>query len=592
MAAGQALRPPRLTPASVGTTERKGELHGEVRDAAGQPLSGALVSAYGSALSFELTDVRGRFTFRRLAPGAYLVRVHLDGYVSPRARYVQVDAGARQRWSVALARVPTAEAPAVLQAGVGIPVPDALVVDEEESRGENSELEWRLRHLARGVLKDAQAQVPDKAGAAPPVAAARTIGPPERSALFADLLRGQVNLLTITSFDSPLELFATGRPAPRPVAYLSLVAPAAQGDWSFRGAMTEGEISSWILAGSYARHAPATHRYEAGFSYSTQRYQGGNVEALAAMSDNSRNVGELYVSDIWTLTPQLTLVFGGRYATYDYMVDRELLSGRFTLELQPTLDDPLRFRLSVAHREIAPGAEEFVPPATGPWLPPERTFSEISRGVLTPERVDHVEVAGEREAGGGVIISVRAFRQQVGDQLVTVFGLAGVPAHVGHYYVSAGGDFESYGWGASVRRPVGPVQASVDYTQVDTQRRGTVANADLYRDVAPAVLRKKERIHDLTAAVNTRVTPTATRLMVVYKLNSAYATATDVATAARFEVQVNQEMPFLDFTGARWEMIGAVRNLFRSDLFDGSVYDELLVVGPPKRAMGGVTVRF
>jgi hypothetical protein len=57
-------------------------------------------------------------------------------------------------------------------------------------------------------------------------------------------------------------------------------------------------------------------------------------------------------------------------------------------------------------------------------------------------------------------------------------------------------------------------------------------------------------------------------------------------------VQVNQEMPFLNFTGARWEMLAEVRNLFRSDLFDGSIYDELLVVRPPKRVVGGVTVRF
>ena len=57
-------------------------------------------------------------------------------------------------------------------------------------------------------------------------------------------------------------------------------------------------------------------------------------------------------------------------------------------------------------------------------------------------------------------------------------------------------------------------------------------------------------------------------------------------------VQINQEMPFLDFTGARWEMLVGVRNLFRSELFDGSVYDELMVVQPPKRITGGVTVRF
>ena len=41
-----------------------------------------------------------------------------------------------------------------------------------------------------------------------------------------------------------------------------------------------------------------------------------------------------------------------------------------------------------------------------------------------------------------------------------------------------------------------------------------------------------------------------------------------------------------------WEMLVAVRNLFREGALDASVYDELLVVRPPKRIVGGLTVRF
>jgi len=39
-------------------------------------------------------------------------------------------------------------------------------------------------------------------------------------------------------------------------------------------------------------------------------------------------------------------------------------------------------------------------------------------------------------------------------------------------------------------------------------------------------------------------------------------------------------------------MLAAVSNLLGDDAFDGSVYDEALVVRPPKRILGGVTVRF
>jgi hypothetical protein len=85
-------------------------------------------------------------------------------------------------------------------------------------------------------------------------------------------------------------------------------------------------------------------------------------------------------------------------------------------------------------------------------------------------------------------------------------------------------------------------------------------------------------------------------LLVVYKVNTAYAAsrAGDMTPNAgvRFDVQVNQALPFLNFTNAQWEMLVAVSNLFKEALYENSVYDELMVVRPPKRVLGGVTVRF
>jgi hypothetical protein len=39
-------------------------------------------------------------------------------------------------------------------------------------------------------------------------------------------------------------------------------------------------------------------------------------------------------------------------------------------------------------------------------------------------------------------------------------------------------------------------------------------------------------------------------------------------------------------------LLFAVRNFFRESASDQSVYDELLVVRPPKRVVGGVTLHF
>jgi hypothetical protein len=48
----------------------------------------------------------------------------------------------------------------------------------------------------------------------------------------------------------------------------------------------------------------------------------------------------------------------------------------------------------------------------------------------------------------------------------------------------------------------------------------------------------------------------------------------------------------MNFTSAKWEMLLAVRNFFRETAAGESIYDELLVVRPPKRVVGGVTLRF
>ena len=56
-------------------------------------------------------------------------------------------------------------------------------------------------------------------------------------------------------------------------------------------------------------------------------------------------------------------------------------------------------------------------------------------------------------------------------------------------------------------------------------------------------------------------------------------------------MQLRQGLPFINGAGD-WEMLVGVRSLFRTSFDDRSFYDELLVVRPPKRVMGGLQVRF
>jgi hypothetical protein len=606
-----ALPQPALTPqlkaSSAAAPIKSSELNGIVRDELGKPLSGAVISALGSTSAFAISSEDGRFTFRNLAPGPYLVRAHLQNYLPSRGRIVQVSPDGRATSTIELMRRPGESTdPTIIAAGVGA-VADPAAAPEAEERHEHDEVAWRLRHLKRSVLKDAQASIADLEDDDSLLGDSissfgRAVSDSARyaSSLFADLpLNGQINLLTSTSFDRPQDLFTLNGLAPRGLAYLAIEAPGANGDWKMRGTLTQGDLASWIVAGSYVRHQPAAHAYEAGVSYSMQRYLGGNGEALAAMRDGSRNVGAMYAMDNWKITPELSFSYGAKYARYDYLADRGLISPRVTMVLHPDSKDSLTVRTTVMHREVAPGAEEFIPPSVGLWLPPERTFSQVSRSAFLPERHDQLEIAVDREWAKNLVVGFRAFKEQVDDQVVTIFGLAlaDTPAEIGHYHVGSAGDFRAHGWGVMLARTIGEnTRASIDYTQAQSRWIDRSPDSDLLEQLAPSLVRTHERIHDVTASLQSVLTPTATRLLVVYKLNTAYASLKpgDASPSAgvRFDIQVNQSLPFMNFTSAQWEMLVAVSNLFKEALYENSVYDELMVVRPPKRVLGGVTVRF
>lgn len=604
---------PRQTPVTQVAEVTPGEVDGVVRDSDGHPLAGAVVSALGSTTAFAVSGKDGRYVLRGLPAGPYLIRAHLQGYAPARGRLLQVAVGSRGTTSITLTRQASAGAPAsVLEAGVGGGSHTDPAMDEPEKH-DHDELAWRLRHARRSVLREATL-----AGSSPGAEApldvqgsvlgeslanlARAVDGSARlaSALFADLeLQGQLNILTSASFDRPQELFSSTAGLPHGVAYVALSAPAAQGEWRARGAITQGDLSSWVVAGSFLGRVTATHAYEAGFSFGMQRYFGGNTEALAAMRDGGRNVGAMYAFDSWAPSSRLRIGYGAEYASYDYLSDSTLLSPRLSVAVKPITGDALSVRATMSHRETAPGAVEFSPPKNGVWVLPERTFSSVSQAGFRTQRVDHVEVAAERPLPGHMTLAVRAFRQRATDQVATVFGrtAGGPPSTTAHYYVGSAGDFEALGWGLTIAREFAEgTRASLDYTQAGADWNGRSPDRRALGRFAGSVLRDDERLHDLTATIESIVPATSTRVFVLYKVNSALAGASgDGALAgpgARFDVQISQALPFLRFSNARWEALVAVRNVFNDDALNGSVYDELLVVRPPKRVLGGVTVKF
>jgi len=246
---------------------------------------------------------------------------------------------------------------------------------------------------------------------------------------------------------------------------------------------------------------------------------------------------------------------------------------------------------------VAPGAEEFVPTVSaGLWLPPERTFSPLlAHDQFRVERSDHYEIAVEHDLNRMIVVAFRTYRQNVDDQLATFFNVRSDPAgpsELGHYYVATAGDVQTRGWTAGVSHQIGTVRSSVEYSLTHAAWTPGASTAAMAQATRLATRLGIEDLSDLTTSVRAEIPRSATRFFVLYRLNSGFARLEGVRRSARFDVHVNQSLPFLNFNDAQWEMLLDVRNLFREPALDASPYDEVLVVHPPKRIVGGILIRF
>ena len=159
-----------------------GRLVGVVTDTAGAPVEATLVSATGPAgVSLAVCDADGRFEFRALSPGTYLLRTHVAGLDAGRRSVVEVRPGLATTYSITLRRqVAASPTPNFLAAGFGSQgsvfdapndsgagvQPDDVAsetgVDTTPTRTgsgaphDDSEKAWRLRRARRSVLKDSE----------------------------------------------------------------------------------------------------------------------------------------------------------------------------------------------------------------------------------------------------------------------------------------------------------------------------------------------------------------------------------------------------------------------------------------------------
>jgi len=578
----------------------------------GSPVGRAVVTAVGAQSTLAVTDEEGAFIIGNLPPGPYFVRVHRQGFHTGQGQWITLAPSASAAVRLTLVREASAVAPVTAMAA-------ASVLGESAARGvgatadgtERSEswLAWHLRRLKRTVLKDegvgAVTRVLRDDGFSPADPfeyLGRVLGTSARaaSAFLSDVsLDGQVDLLTTGAFDAPIET-ARGSQS-RGVAFFSVGTEAGPGTWNVRAAVNQGELDSWTLAANHAGQLGETHRYQTGMAYSLQRYQGPTLAALTAIPEDDRHVGSIFLQDEWSLTPAVTLSYGGALARYDYLDQQALMSGRFTAAYEPAAT--WRASVSMSHEAVAPGGQEFVAPARAQWLPPQRTFSPLGGDRFSVGQVDQVSADLERQLLHSRV-GLRVFQQRVRNQLVTLFdgAMPGTTGGFGHYSVSSAGDVNMSGVTVSMSHLLwNGVRASVDYSmatsawQRPVQARPLPARSGRLQTL-PGSATVPTQIHDVVSTVEAVVPVTATRVFAVYRLSNAFVDEVgdggSQLSDGRFELQINQSLPFMKFTRAQWEMLVAIRNMFYEQAATVSLLDEALVIGAPKRVVGGLTVRF
>ena len=617
-----------------------GRLLGVVTDTAGLPTEGTIVSATGEGgVSVALCDSNGRFEFRSLRPGQYLLRTHSYGQDMKQRALVEVKPGLSTVHSIALQHESvTPLSSELFTAGFGVggslaefhedyelsqrvddfelEAETETEIEEPDANGfsphDDSEKAWRLRRGRRSVLKDSGLNLlrtDDKVDetlvlVTPFLAADQTT-----SALTSAFpVSGQLHLLTRAELQSSAEFWSKDI-LPGQIAHASLGGAEQGNRWRLRGAMRTGGAGSWALAGSYVAEPTETHTLAMGVSYSRQHFHTLINEELLTLGsalhenrdrlDASRAVGSLSIQGAWQADSNLTLDYGTNVARYDYLPAAPLVSPNVVVTVEPI--DGTRARVEVGRNVLVPGAEEFLPPSDGVWLPPERTFALLSSpDSLNAETAQHLELALERDLAQFSTIGIRWFHQDVNNQLVALFGFnpESPVSLADHYYVTNAGGVSAEGFGVMFSHLLGGrVWGTLDYSVANAEWLPGIANSQSF-PVSGILRAGTERIHDVTTSIETQIPETATEVFFLYRLNTAFAvinSETDAVTsdlAGRFAVRVKQTLPFSPIEGSDWEVLVDIRSLFREEVAGASIYDELLVASPPRQVVGGLVVHF
>jgi len=554
-----------LAPSPVRAAASSGGVLGWVEDSRGAPVQGAVISLFragaGGMGLVTLSDSAGRFFLPSLPAGSYTMRALRTGHAPAPVRQIVVVPNQDATFTVSLTPLADAAARTAIDRSI-----EATATEVQR------ETTWLLRHKRRSVL---EARRED--GDAP--ADARPSTEQGLLASFFPVVDGTVEVMAAPS--------AVGMGSDEDLEHGSLSMLrlkgriADSGRWTLAGVMAERENTTWRMAGEFVVEPSEGHEVHATTGYGSRyvRSQEATADAL-----HDRGVGTLSVEDRWEIAEGVTAGVGGRFSYIGFLGDTNHFDPSASLEIQSA--DATTFRASVYARTLAPGGDILTLNSLA--SAPAMNFAVFDSG-LRAERLMRYELAMDQQLGG---TSVGAFTYYEGvrDQLGNAFeGARDARA----LRIFNGGNAALGAVGVSVGRCFGDVvRGSMSYTFGRTWREDAPAD-DMLDELAFAALRNGN-FHDVAARVETVVPGPGTRVVAYYRVNrlSPDEESTAALINRRFDLQVSQELPFLGaFTRADWNVLLAVRNLFY-ETAEGALVDELAVTNPPKRVLGGISVRF
>jgi hypothetical protein len=547
----------------------RGGIVGWVENTQGAPVAGAVVSVFGKGAGqsgvVTLTDSSGQFVLPRLPAGSYTLRALDNGHRPAPARRFTVLPDRDATFTVSL--TPLGEEK-------GAPREETASRDGQET-ATRREWRWLLAHKRRSVLEE-------RANEAPPtgLALAESVQAPRPYAFLSDL-GGSVELIAVprgpaSSDDSSLSRQGT----------LRLRGRLADGfEWNLAGLVTENAGRSWRMAAEFTLTPDEGIEIETGAGYGSglTRQLGSSSGSLV----DPRETGAMFMRSRVKVADNVEASFGTRYAYLGFLRNPNHMDSLVAIEVEAAPGTVIRG--SMTSRALAPGGDLLTLSSLD--SAPHIAHATIN-DALTVSRTSHYDLSVDRTIGG-TSFGARAFYEETANQLVNVFGTDSASQSL---WMSNFGDLSTRGIGVTVAHQLGDVTGSVTYTYGHSARLGPGALA-ASRPLPLAAGFRRADFHDIEAHLETSIDRTATKLEAFCRINTLSPEAEEAFGAmpfssTRFDLQLTQGLPFLHpVTRAEWELLLAFRNLFY-ERGEGGALDELVVLHPPKRVMGGIAVRF